>query len=313
MISPLLALTTALAVSSAPVPRQALPDAPLSPAARAQPAAPGGAYALRFDWKRDGALTAGAAALLLGSETLLKDRLAPTNCRWCERDAQGKSTLNAVDRWGSRLAGDAEDQAQASRWSNVVAVGLLPAGVFGAGYLVGKSSGSPGSVLAQDLLMVTQAVVLSSSANQVVKFAAGRSRPFVHGMPTSQQALTDSPADNHMSFYSGHTSAAFALVTSVGTVAHLRGYRNTGWIWAVGLPLAASVPVLRMAAGKHYLSDVATGALLGSAFGIAVPLLLHPRRSHGLLAGGDAANDDVEKPRVRFSVGPSGLSASGVF
>jgi membrane-associated phospholipid phosphatase len=36
---------------------------------------------------------------------------------------------------------------------------------------------------------------------------------------------------------------------------------------------------LRIAADKHYLSDVLTGALLGSAMGVAIPLLLHPRRT----------------------------------
>ncbi|HET9452338.1 MAG TPA: phosphatase PAP2 family protein [Aggregicoccus sp.] len=312
MISPLFSLTAALAIASAPVPHQALPSAPLAPAASVPSTQPGGAYALRFDWKRDGALTAGAAALLLGSEVLLKDKLARSTCNWCDRNDLGESTLNAVDRWGARIAGDADDQRQARTWSNVVTVGLLPAGVLGAGYLAGRSSGS--TYLTEDLLMVAQAVLFSSSANQVVKFAAGRARPFVHGMPEAERGLTESPSDNNMSFYSGHTNLAFALVTSVGTVAHLRGYKNAGWIWAVGLPLAATVPVLRMAAGKHYLSDVATGALVGSAFGVLVPLLMHPRGSPppGILAGA-AANEDVEKPRVNVSAGAGGISVSGVF
>jgi membrane-associated phospholipid phosphatase len=119
--------------------------------------------------------------------------------------------------------------------------------------------------------------VLASVLNQTVKFGVGRERPFVHVLPEDQKPLTPKPTDNNLSFYSGHTNLAFALVVSAGTVAELRGYNHRGWIWAVGLPVATSVGLLRMAADKHYLTDVGIGALVGSAFGVAVPLLLHGR------------------------------------
>jgi membrane-associated phospholipid phosphatase len=313
MISPLLLLSATLAFAGTPLPPQALPTAP-HPAASVPSSQQRGGQPLRFCWTRDAALTAGAAALLLSSESLFKDALAPSTCRWCDRNARGEDTLNAVDRWAERFAGDPASQKRASAWSDVVAMGMLPVGVLGTGYLVGRGSGS--DVLAQDALMVAQAVLISSSVNQVVKFAAGRERPFVRVLPEEERARTGDPSDNNMSFYSGHTSLAFALAASAGTVAQLRGYKHSGWVWAVGMPLAASVPVLRMAAGKHYLSDVAVGAVLGTAFGVGVPLLLHPRRSHGTLEGA-AANDDVERaerrPRVQVSAGAGTLSVSGVF
>jgi membrane-associated phospholipid phosphatase len=140
--------------------------------------------------------------------------------------------------------------------------------------------------------------------NQGVKFAVGRERPFAHVLSEDEKLLTDHPEDNNLSFYSGHASSAFALAVAAGTVAELRGYPNRGWVWAVGLPLAATTALLRMAADKHYLSDVAVGALVGSAFGVAVPLLLHGRQAP---VGSGAT--------LRVSPGPgmAGLMLSGQF
>ncbi|MBF5041474.1 phosphatase PAP2 family protein [Aggregicoccus sp. 17bor-14] len=298
MMIPLLLVASTLAASGAPVPREALPPAPhASDAPRVQP--------LRFDWARDLGLTGGAAALLLTSE-FFKDELAPEPCRWCDRNAAGEDTLNALDRWGRGIAGSAQAQKNARTWSNVVTLGVLPAGTFGTGLYAARGSGASGTELAQDATMVAQAVLFSALTNQAVKFIAGRERPFVHELPASERPLTDKPEDNNLSFYSGHSSFAFALVTSVGTVAELRGYEHAGYIWAVGLPIAATVPLLRMAASKHYLTDVATGAVVGAAFGVGIPLLLHPRLSQ---APGAAA----QGAQLNLSAGPGSLALSGRF
>ena len=45
--------------------------------------------------------------------------------------------------------------------------------------------------------------------------------------------------------------------------------------WAAGLPLAALTGYLRIAADRHYLSDVLVGAGAGTLFGTLVPRLLH--------------------------------------
>jgi membrane-associated phospholipid phosphatase len=219
-----------------------------------------------------------AAVIWIGSEALLKEDLAAATCGWCDRNPDGTDSLNSLDTWGRGLAGTTEAQRKrADTWSNVVDFGLLPLGVLGAQYALGHGSGAPRSIFFQDAGIIIQTAVLSSVLNQTVKFIADRERPFVHVLPEDQKGLTAHPTDNNVSFYSGHTNLAFALVVSAGTVAELRGYKHRGWIWAVGLPLATTVPLLRMAADKHYLTDVATGALLGSAFGVAVPLLMHGR------------------------------------
>jgi membrane-associated phospholipid phosphatase len=81
-----------------------------------------------------------------------------------------------------------------------------------------------------------------------------------------------------MSFFSGHTTWAFALAASSGTVASMRGYELAPVVWAVGLPLAAATGYLRIAADRHYLSDVLVGAAVGTAVGIGFPRLMHGRQ-----------------------------------
>jgi membrane-associated phospholipid phosphatase len=307
MLSPLLLLVTTLAVTGGPLPAQALP-------AQALPAAPqdtGGpslqVQPLRFNGARDGALTSGAAALLLTS-VVFKDELASDSCRWCDRNAQGEDTLNGIDRWGLGIQGGVHAQHVSRTWSNVVSVGILPISVLGAGFVISEQSGASGAQHAEDLLMVAQAVLFSAVANQGAKYFFARERPFVHALPPEERPNTDTPQDNNLSFYSGHSSYAFALVTATGTLAHLRGYRHQGWIWAVGMPIAAAVPLLRMGAGKHYLTDVATGALVGSAFGVGVPLLLHPRQkgANGALPSGGGLD-------LSLSAGPGSFTLSGRF
>jgi len=286
-------LTLASLLAASPVP----PDA--SPAAGQAP----GFHELRFNGARDGVITGVGAVLWIGSEALLKEQLVPDTCRWCDRNPDGTDALNGLDDWGRGLAGTTEAQRKrADTWSNVVDFGLLPVSVLGAQYALAHGSGAPRSVFFQDAGIIIQTAVLSSVLNQTVKFIAGRERPFVHVLPEDQKGLTAHPTDNNVSFYSGHTNLAFALVVSAGTVAELRGYKHRGWIWAVGLPLATSVPLLRMAADKHYLTDVATGALLGSAFGVAVPLLLHGR-----------VNEAPGAVSLNVSGGPRGAVFSGRF
>ena len=133
-----------------------------------------------------------------------------------------------------------------------------------------------------DGLVIAEAVALNGALTQIVKFAAGRERPFVHALPADQKALTAHPADNNVSFYSSHTSFAFSLAVSTATVASMRHARWAPAIWAVGLAGAAAVGYLRIAADQHYFTDVLVGSAAGSAVGFAVPYGFH--RGAGALA-----------------------------
>ena len=229
---------------------------------------------LRADLPVDLSLTAGGGALWLGSELLFKGALAPSRCRWCDADAAGRDTLDGFDRT-LRDALRWKNPATADALSNVGAFGLVPLVALGGVALAGHRDGAELSTVGTDLLVIAEAAVLAQDLNQAVKFAAGRERPFVHAMDPAEKSLTAHPDDNNLSFFSGHTTWVFALATAAGTVSAMHGYRATPWIWAGGLTLATAVGVLRVGADKHYATDVLMGALVGTAFGVGVPLLFH--------------------------------------
>jgi membrane-associated phospholipid phosphatase len=129
-----------------------------------------------------------------------------------------------------------------------------------------------------DTLLVAEATILAADLNQLVKFIFVRERPYVHylpHLPQGIQGLGDSPSDGNLSFYSGHTNLAFAMAASSGTIAYLRNYRLAPMVLGTQLAAAITVGYLRIAADRHYLSDVMTGAVLGGLIGTLVPLLFH--------------------------------------
>jgi membrane-associated phospholipid phosphatase len=237
----------------------------LATSARAEPPP------LRHDVAVDGSVAAGAAALWLASE-LAKGRLAPAACRWCAEDALDGRARDAL-LWSR--------PERAARASDVVAFGLVPAGIAVHQLLAARGAGDAKEGLV-DLLIVAEAAALSMDLNQLVKFSAGRQRPFVHHAGPGRTP----EADDNLSFTSGHATLAFSLAAAAGTVSDLRGYRSAPWVWGAGMTLAAATSYLRVAGDKHYLTDVLTGAALGTAAGIALPRLLHPRKD---ASGGSAA------------------------
>ena len=138
-----------------------------------------------------------------------------------------------------------------------------------------------------DSLLILESVAISSALTQLTKFSVGRERPFVHALPDGEKGLTEHPADNNLSFFSGHTSLAFSIAVSASTTMTLRGY-DLAWLsWATLLPGAVTVAYLRMAGDRHYLSDVVLGALVGGGVGFLIPWLHQPRSgsSQGAVLG----------------------------
>jgi len=226
---------------------------------------------LHYDWRVDGAVTATAFAFWGGTQ-LFESRLAAADCRWCDPGSLDSSVRGAL-RWN--------DTSAANLASNLGAYVFVPLSSLGLLALDTQREGRLDE-LAGDGLVIAEAVALNGALTQIVKFAAGRERPFVHALPPDQKPLTAHPADNNVSFYSSHTSFAFSLAVSTATVASMRHYRWARVIWGVGLVGAAAVGYLRIAADQHYLTDVVVGAVAGSAIGFGVPYGFH--RGAGALA-----------------------------
>jgi membrane-associated phospholipid phosphatase len=245
---------------------------------------PAGAQAvreLRHDTNVDATVLVSGGVLWLGSE-ILKTQLAPSECRWC--------TSNAVDdSVRSTLVWQNVDAAD--KVSDVFAYGLAPSFAIGLSALASYHDGGSAARWATDALLIGEASVLAMDLNHVVKLAAGRERPFVHALPADRKPLTAHPSDNNVSFFSSHTTWVFALAASSGTVATMRGYRLAPAVWAVGAPIALATGWLRIAADRHYFTDVAVGAVVGSALGVGIPLAFHGREpaTSGVTVGASAS------------------------
>ncbi len=237
--------------------------------------------ALRYDLRLDIPLTSAAFAAWVGSE-LFKAELAPDRCRWCESQSFDEGARSRL-RWSNTEA--------AYRTSNWLGFGLVPLGTAAGMALLASHAGAREGI-GVDLLVIAQAAFLTAGLNQVVKYTVGRERPFVHALDAQNKPRTKHPADNNLSFYSAHASISFSVVVAAGTVATMRGYRGAPFIWAIGLPLAALTGYLRIAADRHYLSDVLVGTVVGSTVGFLAPFLMHsPRDSKGSgLSIGASAN-----------------------
>jgi membrane-associated phospholipid phosphatase len=95
---------------------------------------------------------------------------------------------------------------------------------------------------------LAQGLIVTELYTMGLKYAAQRTRP---------------DGSDHLSFPSGHTSAAFTLATVAG--------RHYGW--KVGVPaylLASGIGLSRIETNKHYLSDVLAGAAIGVIVGRTV-------------------------------------------
>lgn len=205
-------------------------------------------------------IVAGGAVYLV-LELGLKDQITPTECRWCRSNALDTSIRNALV-WKNVGGPD--------QLSNIT--GYVGNPVFGIGMLfLSNLDTDDNREWYDDAIPVLQAGIATGMVNQTFKVIFGRRRPYAEFKGTSTRAANDV----NTSFFSGHTALAFAMTTSTGTVATLRGYRAAPLIWAGGFVLGTATGYFRIAADAHYFTDVLGGALIGSAIGVAVPLLFH--------------------------------------
>jgi membrane-associated phospholipid phosphatase len=216
----------------------------------------------------DLSVTAAAGALWLVSD-VVKSQLAPLTCRWCASNALDTAARDHL-RWTTH-------GGAAVTLSNAGAFLVAPLAAVGMPAAPALKEGDAHRFWV-DLLITAEAVALSGDLNQLVKYTVGRQRPYAHaGVPNPDTSV--GADDANLSFYSAHTSVAFAVAAATGTVAHMRGYRWAPAVYVVGGVIGAATAYLRIAADQHYLTDVVTGAVLGTGVGAGVPYLFHRPRA----------------------------------
>jgi membrane-associated phospholipid phosphatase len=132
--------------------------------------------------------------------------------------------------------------------------------------------------LAQDLMVYAETIAVDTALQNAANFIVARPRPRTYaGDPNFVGS-----GEGYLSFYAGHVSTTFAALSMAAfTIRHRYGEQVWPWI-VVGL-VGASVAVERVASGHHFPTDVAAGAVAGTAVGITVPWL-HLRREPARLS-----------------------------
>lgn len=209
----------------------------------------------RVDLALDGVITAG---LLVGS-VLVSLVPVDTDGLW-QRQLLGPLDDRVKDEFSSSAAKMADTLLGLTMVSPVLL--QLPRGV-------NEDTG-------RRLLLYSEAVSASVLLNNLAKYLVQRPRPYnYHPDQRVRDYAGSTGDDSHLSFYSGHASTAFAAAVAGSYLFSLGpgDDQTKAVVWLFHTALATATSGLRVRAGKHFYSDVATGALAGSAMGVLVPAL----------------------------------------
>lgn len=231
-------------------------------------ASPARADELRLDAGLDTALLGTGAVLALTLELMAQSG---------ELEPQSPGELadvNPLDRWvaeGSSAGTDTPHHV-----SNVLfaiacgAAALMP---LSTGQLDGADAGWT------DLVLALEALAWNAAVANLVKLAVRRPRPISY-VRLREGTYDPDETDGSLSFYSGHTSTVATVAAALTTIDFMRRPRGCPRPWVVlvsGAAATLATGAMRVAAKRHFVTDVAVGAVLGTAIGVAVPLLHRTR------------------------------------
>lgn len=192
---------------------------------------------------------------------VLEQKLDPLTAT--EVNSLNRADINAFDRRAAyQYSTTASHLSDATLLGNVAVTGLL-------------TLGTP--VMRREVktvgVMFLETLLLANGVQRSIKNLTERTRPYVY----NPNAPLDTKLDrsSRQSFFSGHTTNAFATAVFTGEV--FRHYfpasRFRGLVWGGSLGLATATAVLRYEAGMHYPTDLIAGAAFGSLVGWGIPKL----------------------------------------
>lgn len=205
-------------------------------------------------------LSAGGAGLAAAG-LYLNHKIIP----FTEEQVNGlsKEDVNLLDRWVTSYW-----SPTAGKWSDILRnISLVSPFALLASDRIRDDAGTVGLMYAETLLLASAGSLLSKGIFQ-------RTRPFVYN-PDVPMHLKAGNKEARRSFYSGHTTVAFA---STFFLARVYGdfFPDSDWktaIWGGAIAISSATGLLRILAGKHFLTDVLAGGAIGGVIGYGVPAI----------------------------------------
>lgn len=226
-------------------------------------------------WKKEIPYIATAVGLNLGGIYLVAQVDDLTPLQIMELDA---NRVNSFDRFATKNFSSSFANA-----SNVLEIGTQLAPFL---FISGKKTRKH---FVQIMALYAEATFINTGLTIVTKMSFRRTRPFVYNPDVPLEDKSGRTA--RTSFISGHTSTA-----AVGTFFAAKVFSDfcpdSKWkpvVWGAAITIPAVMGYFRVAAGKHFPTDVMAGYLVGGAVGFLVPHLHRKKK--------------VEDPKVGLNIG----------
>lgn len=193
-------------------------------------------------------------AMLFAAPHVLGINDGPPACAPCDR-----ARVPWFDRWAIAQP--------RGLWEGVSSAAVLGIGLFAAWDLAANRAPDPAGA---HVVVMAESAALALGAVELTKALVGRNRPVLYTAGAVEAARS---LDSRRSWPSGHTATATALVTSYVLSVHKAGAGAAPWQERALVLAATGVGVMRVAAAKHFPSDVAGGAVFGVLSGFAAHML----------------------------------------
>ncbi|MBR4448704.1 MAG: phosphatase PAP2 family protein [Treponema sp.] len=214
-----------------------------------------------LDGLKDG-LIFGSGVLLSGGDLLLDNVLEFNRQKYDSSKVYDKDDVNALDRIFMNSYSKKLDRA-----GDISLVAAMAA---------------PAVLLATDKsewltvgVMYAETLLIANGIKELTKLCVTRARPYMYYDPSTYPEDDLEDGDFANSFPSGHSTMAFAGAT-FASYTFSKYFPDSPYRYAVtggSYALALATAALRIKSGNHFMTDVLTGAVIGSATGFLVPWL----------------------------------------
>jgi len=179
--------------------------------------------------------------------------------------------------WDTQILGDLDTGAYDNFSPRAAKISDAALGLTIAAPLVYLTGSTVDDADGDRLVLYGETLAIDLALVQLAKYAVQRPRPYLYNHSAAARAYARAAGDDaYLSFYSSHAAMGFGASVAGAYLLSASGKASGGsraLVWGGGLAAATFTAGLRVRAGKHFFSDVAIGAIVGTIVGYAVPAL----------------------------------------